>query len=90
MDEDIEVTRVAKEVSKILDYIDDAVFPVSGDKSYDHLYLMLNEVHSGEVIGCKAHRYIGWVQCAICFYTNTNSEVFRDLNRRFQFKKEIT
>lgn len=88
MEDDIDVKKVAIETIVILDYIDDDVLPEDGSQSYDHLYLILNDVRTGLVTGTKAHRYIGWAQCAISIYTRTNLALFRDLNRKHQTNKE--
>ena len=33
--------------------------------SYEHIYTMLFQIESGGIVGEKAHRWLGWAQCAI-------------------------
>lgn len=82
MKEDIAIVEVAKETIKVLDYVDPLKFDNTGDRSYGHLLAILTSVQQGKVVGTKAHRFVGWAQCAISDYMNTNSQLFRDINRK--------
>lgn len=82
MQDDIDIKLVARETIHVLNYVNRSVFQEDSDYSYEHLNAMLCDVSSLTVTGAKAHRYVGWVQCAICMLTNTSSSVFRDINKK--------
>jgi hypothetical protein len=54
-------------------------FPKGGKK---HLTYMCESIISGEVVGEKAHRWIGWLQG--CLYMNglTTLDEMKELNKR--------
>ena len=40
-------------------------FPQTGPLSFTHIMNMLVEIRIGQISGEKAHRWLGWAQCAI-------------------------
>lgn len=40
-------------------------WPASGPLSFTHIYNLLTSIETGLVSGEKAHRWLGWSQCAI-------------------------
>lgn len=46
----------------------------------DHIGWMLSEIIQERVTGEKAHRWLGWAQCAICMGGATTLPVFKNIN----------
>ena len=42
----------------------EATWPTHGALSFSHVQDMLLRVELGELVGEKAHRWLGWAQCA--------------------------
>ena len=47
-----------------------------------HLLEMLSRIESGEITGEKAHRWLGWVQGAICARGAGSLEEFKTINHQ--------
>ena len=88
MTDDINLKLVARNTIHVLNYVNRSAFPETGDQSYEHLFQMLVQIQSLKVTGTKAHRFLGWAQCAICMLTNTHSGVFKDINSKHKEEEE--
>ena len=47
----------------------------------NHLYDMAEKIHTGEVKGEKAHRWIGWIQACICMGNGATLEDLKEINK---------
>lgn len=50
--------------------------------SRSHVLGMLEKIHSGEIVGDKAHRWLGWAQAAMVAAGITNLADMKDVNHR--------
>lgn len=46
----------------------------------DHIDFMLSEIIQERVTGEKAHRWLGWAQCAICMSGGATLPELKDIN----------
>ena len=46
----------------------------------NHLKDMCESIINGEVTGEKAHRWLGWIQCAVCLGGGATLEFVKDIN----------
>ena len=49
----------------------------------EHVRALCNDIIDGRVTGAKAHRYLGWAQCAVSLAGAADVGVFRRLNKRW-------
>ncbi len=47
----------------------------------EHVLFMLDQIFIGDVKGEKAHRWLGWAQCAICFADGATLEELEAINK---------
>ena len=48
----------------------------------NHLNTMCQKIIIGEVAGEKAHRWLGWIQCAVCIGGGATLEKLKEINRK--------
>ena len=46
----------------------------------DHIMQMLSKIIQGEVTGEKAHRWLGWAQCAVCMGGGASLNKLKEIN----------
>tara|TARA_Y100000310_G_C20689941_1_gene821578 strand:+ start:4049 stop:4333 length:285 start_codon:yes stop_codon:yes gene_type:complete len=48
--------------------------------SKDHLYKMVEKIQNGHVSGEKAHRWLGWLQCAVVVFEGATFSEMKLIN----------
>lgn len=49
--------------------------------SIEHLLEMITAIESGEVVGEKAHRWLGWIQGVVCCRGGALLEELKEINK---------
>lgn len=75
-----DVIMMAKRMEGLIEQSDDLP---NQHEAYgkEHLYEMVDKIKSGDVGGEKAHRWLGWLQCAICMGGGATLEEIKDETR---------
>ncbi len=74
MDIKVAATETAKKISLLNSY---------GSKpglDKKHIQWMLSGIELGYITGEKAHRWLGWAQCAICVFDNIELDDLKKVN----------
>lgn len=66
-------------VAAIVYKLDDS-FTERPKASRQHIENMLNDIAEGNITGEKAHRWLGWAQCAIYCSSELPLEAFKEIN----------
>lgn len=80
-------TRLLIENCSTLDRFPNTSGPLSvgplaiGPLSLNHIVMMLQKIELGEVTGEKAHRWLGWAQCATVAGGVGTLETMTDINK---------
>ena len=45
-----------------------------------HIVEMLHKIEKKEIVGEQAHRWLGWVQCAVCVHGFATLEELKSIN----------
>lgn len=48
----------------------------------NHIQYMLDKISNGEIKDEKAHRWLGWAQCAICIGGGASLDALTEINKK--------
>lgn len=80
----IDVKIAAQETNKLIDSTNLSV--LNSEYGKNHLHKMVNKIIQEEVLGEKAHRWLGYLQCAVVIGGGASLEQVKKINKESKVK----
>lgn len=81
MSEPVWLPEAAKATRELLERLKPIGFEDNRSCGVTHCVRLCQKIESGEVRGAKAHRFLGWAQCAVVSHGLAELPKMRDINR---------
>jgi len=80
----MDVKVAAQEIDKLIDSTN--LPPLNAEYGKDHLHEMVNKIICGEISEERAHRWLGYLQCAIVIGGGASLEQIKMINKGSKIK----